>query len=262
MGQTRTHCAAFVLALLATASAQLPAQTRLEQTRPEQAREQGAATRKQAEQTERANRDATVADETGTIHGSPPAAPARPANPVPDSASGAASRQQPPLPPPYGPVLHPRGQPPASKRAPASNPAGDPARKDPAEVHDETDTLARPAAAPPQAGAAKPQQQQQQQQQQQRPQQQARRHPAWQGQGAPAPRPLRPPDSAPTAGVPIPPPASAAQAPPRGATIVNGCQGSFCTDAAGNSYNAGSSGTAISSGGRLCTRGTATVQCL
>lgn len=261
MRQKRRTCAAFVLALLATASAQLAAQTR-----PEQAREQGAATRSQAEQTERANRAATVADETGTIHGSPVPAPAGPARP----AAGAVPRQEPPLPPPYGPVLYPRGQP------PAGTPAGDAARKHPAEVHDEADTLTRPAAPPgsppPQPGAAAPRQvpqqapqqsPQQQQAPQQKPQQQAaRRHPAWQGQGAPAPRPLHPADGPASAGLPIPAPAPAPQAPPRGSTIVNGCQGSFCTDATGNSYNAGSNGTAISSGGRLCTRGTATVQCL
>lgn len=241
MEQTRRMVAACVLGLLA--AAQSPAQT------TPAARAQGAATRNQADQTERANRDATVADETGTIHGSPPTPPARPA---PAASEGAG--RQPPLPPAYGPVLHPRGE------RPAGVPANKGTRKDPAEVHDETDTLARPSAPGQQAGQA---------QQPKPPQgkQQTRRHPAWQGAGPLAPRPLQPPERSLSAGVPVgsvpvAPPASAPQPPARGSAVLNSCQGNFCTDAAGNSYNAGSNGTAIGSGGRLCTRGTATVQCL
>jgi hypothetical protein len=198
--------AAFVLALLALlAPALAPAQTN----------EQGASTRRQADRTERANRDATVADETGTIHGTPPAQAA---------------------PPPYGPQLYPGRQ-----------QVQDPARKDPAEVHDETDTLTKQPVPPPQP-ARKPQAQM--------------RRPAAQAAGPMAPRPLRPLEAAPSAGVPIPPPATAPQPPERGTTIVGSCPGGICSDAAGNSYNTGSNGTAISNSGRLCTRGTASVQCL
>jgi hypothetical protein len=44
-------------------------------------------------------------------------------------------------------------------------------------------------------------------------------------------------------------------------TISGSCQGGFCTDAAGNSMNGGTTGVGVGSGGRLCVRGTATVQC-
>ncbi len=197
-----------------------------------QAQAQGATTR-QAAKTERADRAAAVADETGTLDGA--------RRPAPADAAGAHKT---PLAPSYGPVLDPRGR-----------QGQDAVRKDPAEVHDETDTLT------PQAPPAPERRQQQQQQQPQRPQ--ARRHPAQQPAGAPAPRPLRPPrDTAAVQGlVPVPPPAPAPQPASPSSSAVVGCQGSFCTDAAGNSYS-GSGPAVISSGGRLCTRGTSTVQCL
>src|SRR5690242_17340707 len=80
----------------------------------------------------------------------------------------------------YGPVLYPRGQ-----------QGIDAVRKDPAEVRDETDTLARQTA-PQQARQPETQltdaQRARQLQEQRR--RAARRHPAWQGEGPMAPRPL------------------------------------------------------------------------
>src|SRR5438067_182907 len=103
-------------------------------------------------------------------------------------------------PAPYGPVLYVNGK-----------PVTGPAQRDPAEVHDEADSGANPAAqpgAPPSRGARQDQQDQQQQQRQK--QQAARRHPAWQAQNeAMAPRPLHG-DPAPAAQhLTIPAPAAA-----------------------------------------------------
>lgn len=111
MGQTRYRSAAALAVLLAIARA-APAQD--------------VATQRQSERTEQANREAAVADEASK----PPSAhaPARDA-PARDAAAGARTS---PGTLSYGPVLVPRGQ-----------QGADALRKDPAEVHDEADTLAR-----------------------------------------------------------------------------------------------------------------------
>jgi hypothetical protein len=109
MGQTRYRSAAALAALgvlLAVARA-VPAQD--------------VATQRQSERTEQANREAAVADEASKPQ--PPHAPAR---------APAAGARTSPATLSYGPVLTPRGQ-----------PGMDALRKDPAEVHDEADTLAR-----------------------------------------------------------------------------------------------------------------------
>jgi hypothetical protein len=173
-------------------------------------------------QAAQAERDATVADETHAR--TPVAAPS------------------------YGPVLTRRDAP-GQQAAPTPVPG----RKDPAEVHDETDTLARPA---PQSATLNAQQQQQQ-----KPAPQTRRRPAAQAAGPMAPRPLRAPEALPSAGVPIPPPAAAPQPVVPTSTAVRGCQGSFCTDASGGSFNTGGGAAGVNSSGRLCTRSGATVQC-
>jgi hypothetical protein len=151
----------------------------------------------------------------------------------------------------YGPVLHPRGQ-----------QGIDAVRKDPAEVRDETDTLARQSA-PQQARQPETQltdEQRARQLQEQR-RHAARRHQAWQGEGPMAPRPLRAGEAPPaTATVPIPPPLPAPQPTVPSTTILRACQGIVCTDAAGNTFN-GSGNAGVSSTGRVCTRNGATVQC-
>ena len=175
----------------------------------------------QAQRAEQANRDATVADEAST---------ARPA------------RTSPPAPLSYGPVLNPRAQ-----------QGADAVRKDPAEVHDEADTLARQAQ--PQD---KPLTDKQIEELRRRA---ARRHPAWQGEGAMAPRPLRSGATPPaTAAVPIPPPATAPQPTVPSTSVIRGCQGIVCTDGAGNTFNAGGS-AGVSSTGRACVRNGTTVTC-
>jgi hypothetical protein len=192
-----------------------------------QTRAQDAATRHQSERTAQANRDAAVADEAST------APPAR-----------AATLN-------YGPVLHPRGQ-----------QGIDAVRKDPAEVRDETDTLARQSAprqsSQPETQLTDEQRARQLQEQRRRA---ARRHQAWQGEGPMAPRPLRAGEAPPaTATVPIPPPLPAPQPTVPSTTILRACQGIVCTDAAGNTFN-GSGNAGVSSTGRVCTRNGATVQC-
>lgn len=97
-----------------------------------------------------------------------------------------------------------------------------------------------------------------------RPRSGARRHPARQDEGPMAPRPRSvyvPP--AVTGTVPVPPPAPAPAPRPvvPGSTLSGSCQGGLCVDAAGNSMNAGGTGVGVGSGGRLCVRGGATVQC-
>jgi len=87
---------------------------------------QDVATQRQSERTEQANREAAVADEASKPQ--PAHAPAR------DPAAAARTS---PATLSYGPVLTPRGQ-----------RGADAVRKDPAEVHDETDTLARQGAHP------------------------------------------------------------------------------------------------------------------
>jgi hypothetical protein len=229
------------------ARVQGPQQTQEEQAQQRQAqqarqaaerylqREEAADTGRQSQKTERANQDASVHDEaSGASEG---ARPARTTNPDADAANGKGR----PAPPSYGPVLNPR-QPQAV----------DPARKDPAEVHDETDSLARD---PAQGRAAPPQKEKQ------------TRRQAWQPEGPPAPRPLRAGDARTTGvvpasvPVPIPAPAPAPQPVVPSSRALNSCVGSACTDAAGGSYNLGPTGTGVSSGGRLCSRSGPTVQC-
>jgi hypothetical protein len=149
-----------------------------------------------------------------------------------------------PAPPSYGPVLNPR-QPQAA----------DPARKDPAEAGDETDSLARevPAQQP----------QQQLREQSQNPRQAQRRRPAWQSTVPLAPRPQRAGESAAigTGAVPIPPPAQAPQPVVPSSRALNSCVGGACRDAAGGTYNMGPTGVGVSSSGRLCSTSGTTVQC-
>jgi hypothetical protein len=143
----------------------------------------------------------------------------------------------------YGPVLNPRAQ-----------QGADAVRKNPAEVRAEADTPTRQAP-PPQE---KPLTDKQREEQRRRA---ARRHPAWQGEGPLAPRPLRAGETPPaTAAVPIPPPLPAPQPTVPGTSIIRGCQGIVCTDAAGNTFNAGGN-AGVSSTGRTCTRNGATVTC-
>lgn len=240
MGQTRYRSAAALAALgvlLAVARA-VPAQD--------------VATRRQSERTEQANREAAVADEASKsqpVH-APARAPAAGARTSPATLS-------------YGPVLTPRGQ-----------QGADAVRKDAAEVHDETDTLARQGVHPQdtqltdtkradqrgnQGGdqraeqAAKPTDEQRRRA--------ARRHPAWQTTGPMAPRPLNAGETPPaTAAVPIPAPLTPPQPVVPNSSAVRACQGIVCTDAAGNTFN-GSGNAGVGSGGRTCTRTGATVQC-
>jgi hypothetical protein len=187
---------------------------------------QNAATQRQTQHTDQANRDATVADE---------ASPAQPARAAPAPALS------------YGPVLHPRGQ-----------QAADTVRKDPAEVRDETDTLAREAPPPP---ARQPEKQLTDKQREELRRRAARRHQAWQGTGPMAPRPLRAGEAPPaTAAVPIPPPLPAPQPTVPGSSVIRACQGIACTDAAGNTFN-GSGNAGVNSSGRACARTGTTVQC-
>lgn len=175
----------------------------------------------QDQRTEQANRDAAVPDEAST------AKPPRTAPPATLS---------------YGPVLNPRAQ-----------QGADAVRKDPAEVHDEADTLAR---------QAQPQGKQLTDKQiEELRRRAARRHPAWQGEGAMAPRPLRSGETPPaTAAVPIPPRATAPQPTVPSTSVIRACQGIVCTDAAGNTFN-GSGNAGVSSSGRTCVRNGTTVTC-
>lgn len=148
-------------------------------------------------------------------------------------------------PPSYGPVLNPRAQ-----------QGGDAVRKDPAEVHDEADTLTRPA-----RPSEKPGKQLSDKQLEELRRRAARRHPAWQGEGAMAPRPLRAGEAPPaTAAVPIPAPAPAPQPTVPNTSVIRGCQGIVCTDGAGNTFNAGGN-AGVSSTGRACARNGTTVTC-
>jgi hypothetical protein len=180
-------------------------------------------TERQTQRTDQANRDATVADEAST------AQPAR-AAPAPSLS--------------YGPVLNPRSQ-----------QGADTVRKDPAEVRDETDTLAR------QPDKQPTDKQLTDKQREELRRRAARRHQAWQGEGPMAPRPLRAGATPPaTAAVPIPPPLPAPQPSVPSSTVIRACQGIVCTDAAGNTFN-GSGNAGSSSNGRACARTGTTVQC-
>jgi hypothetical protein len=75
-----------------------------------------------------------------------------------------------------------------------------------------------------------------------------------------APRPLRADQAGVPRGVAIPPPLAAPEPVVPSSSMVRGCQGGFCTDASGKSYN-GSGNAGVDSSGRLCSRTGATVQC-
>jgi hypothetical protein len=230
------------------------------------ARAQDAATQRQSARTDQANREAAVADEASTAQGHPAAGEPAAGEPAagasvagapaagaagPAANDGAAGRRLPASRLSYGPVLTPRDP-----------QLADAIRKDPAEVRDDTDTLAREPA-PQQAGQPEKQltdKQREQQREQQR-RRAARRHQAWQGEGPMAPRPLRS-GTAPqaTGAVPIPPPLAAPQPTVPSSSVIRACQGIACTDAAGNTFN-GSGNAGVGSGGRMCTRTGTTVQC-
>jgi hypothetical protein len=232
---------------------QTPQQTQQAQQARQQAesylrKEESAATGRQNQSTDRANQDAGVADEAAGH--SDAARPARSTDPnaAPRTSPGVRPAGSTP-PPSYGPVLAPR-QPQAT----------DPARKDPAEVRDETDSLSREA--PPQSEQSQQAQPSRQKQQKQSKQAQRRRE-AWQPVGPLAPRPLNAAD-APAIGygaVPVPAPAEAPQPVVPSTAPLNSCIGGACRDAAGGSYNLGPTGTGVSSSGRLCSRSGTTVQC-
>ena len=240
MGPTR-HIFAAPLATLLIAVLGLSgaAQAQAPQART---RAQDAATQHQSERTEQANRDAAIADETST------AAPSR--TPAPDAAVGPRTSPAPRL--SYGPVLTVRGQ-----------PGADAARKDPAEVRDETDTLAREAAPRPehpQLTNDRDEKLSGKQLEEQR-RRAARRHQAWQGEGPMAPRQLRAGEAPPaTVAVPIPPPLPAPQPTVPSSSVIRACQGIACTDAAGKTFN-GSGNAGVDSNGRVCARTGTTVPC-
>lgn len=208
-------------------------------------KEESAATGRQTQSTDRANQDATVADEAAGH--SDAARPARSTSPnaLPPSTRPSGSAQG----PSYGPVLNPR-QP----------QAGDPARKDPAEVHDETDSLTREAPPPQSQQPSRQPKPKQQKQARQAP----RRREAWQPAGPLAPRPLSGNEAAAIGygAVPVPAPAQAPQPVLPSTTPLNSCVGGACRDAAGATYNLGTTGSGVNSAGRPCTRNGATVQCL
>jgi hypothetical protein len=228
----------------AQAQVQTPQQTRQAQEARQQAeaylrKEESATTVRQGQSTDRANQDATAADEAAGH--SDAARPARSVNP---NALPPATRPSGTQGPSYGPVLN-RRQPQPQAR--------DPARKDPAAVHDETDTLTRQPAQP----------QAQQSQQQKQAKQVQRRRQAWQPEVPMAPRSLNAPESAAigTGMAPVPPPAQAPQPLVPTTQPLNSCVGGACTDATGGTYNLGPTGTGVSSSGRLCSRSGSTVQC-
>lgn len=201
---------------------------------------QDAATGHQSDQTAGANRAAAVPDETVKA---PPASGNEPAS-TPRTGGTPPSLS-------YGPVLLPRGQ--AGANA---------ARKDPAEVRDETDTLTRPPQAPATAPAPSSQEPATQPTKQQQ-RAAARRHPSLQPEGAMAPRPLRSPVDAADAGnpEPIPAPTPAPKPIVPSSSAINSCQGSLCRTTSGGAVNLGTGNAGVSSSGRLCARTGTTVQC-
>jgi len=243
--------AAVLLALCATwqavAAQARPPEAGQGQAQSSAASEQSAAAGRQARKTEQANRAAAVEDETSTAAQAARTAQSETAQfEAQARRSGASSRAAAPS---YGPTL-----------APHSQEARDPARKDPAEVHDETDSLARPAPAQPANPADA----------QRRATTPNLRRPAWQPTAEPmAPRPLRSPNAgananANAAAPAVPVPAQAVPPRPAGPTrsIIAGCQGNSCTDTAGKRYNGiGTGNVGVSSSGRLCTRSGVSVQC-
>jgi hypothetical protein len=247
----------------AQAQVESPQQTQKAQQDRQQAeaylrKEEAAITGRQSQSTDRANQDAGVADEAaGHSDG---ARPARSTSPNVGAggargASGAsgntgASPAGSTPPPSYGPVLNPR--------QPQSR---DPARKDPAEVHDETDTLIREA--PPKQSQQSQQSPQTQQQKQKQARQNQRRREAWQPAGPLAPRSLSGSESAAigSGALRIPAPAQAPQPVVPSIAPLNSCVGGACRDTAGGTYNIGPGGTGVSSGGRLCSTTGSTVSC-
>jgi hypothetical protein len=175
---------------------------------------------------------AAVPDETGRA--AAPSSTSPSSSPSPSASAPLA---------PYGPVLNPRR--PATAAGPAS----------PATVRDETDDGSRQPPQVPSAASSTPSTSAKNRPA--RPQA-VRRHPAWQV-AEPLPRVLdtsRPPPSA--AAPPAPQPVVPSSA------IVGGCQGGLCSDAAGTTINNAinsPAGVGVSGNGRLCVRGTATVQC-
>jgi hypothetical protein len=246
------------------------------QTQPSSASEQNAATQRQTRKTDQANRAAAVEDETSAAaqaartaqsetaqyeaqarrSGSSGSSRVSSGSSGSSGASGGTSSGSSSGAPSYGPTLAPRAQPPR-----------DPVRKDPAEVHDETDSLTRPAPAQSDPAAS--------QRQTTNPN---LRRPAWQPATQPmAPRPLRSADAGtnlganpganladPAAVVPVPPPVQAVSPRAVGPTrsVIVGCQGNSCTDTSGQRYNGIGTGNAgVNSSGRLCTRTGISVQC-
>ncbi len=245
-------CALLAAAALPVQARQAQVQTPQQAQQAQQARQQAesflrkeeaAATGRQSRSTDRANQDAGVADEAAGH--SDAARPARSTDPNAGAGSSATRPAGSAPPPSYGPVLNPRRQ-----------QATDPARKDPAEVHDETDSLTRQAA-PQQSRQPQPQQQKQSRQNQ-------RRREAWQPAGPLAPRPLNGNEAAAIGdgAVPVPPPAQAPQPVVPTNTPLNACVGGACRDAAGGTYNLGTTGSGVNSAGRPCTRNGTTVSCL
>ena len=174
-----------------------------------------------------------------------------------DAATQHPTQRTPPATLSYGPVLDPRAQ-----------QGADAVPKDPAEVRDAADTLTRQA-----QPRDKPEKKLSDKQLEELRRRAAGRHPAWQGEGAMAPRPLRSgemapataavPTAVPTAvppAVPIPPPATAPRPTVPSTSVIRGCQGIVCTDGAGNTFNAGGN-AGVSSTGRACARNGTTVTC-
>lgn len=221
-----------------TVGACLPGQAQAQTPTPTQMTPQaGAPTPQQARkaQQNRSDAEAYLQREEAAANGS--------RNAATGSAATSPTRADPDAPPPYGPVLDPR-----------QSQSDDPARRNPAEVHDEADSGANPAVQP-QQGAR-------------RNNPQTSRHPAWQAPAEPmAPRLLRRNGVDPRATAanpePVPAPATAPQPVVPTSSALNGCIGGSCTDAAGTRYNGiGNSGSAgVSASGRLCNRSGATVQC-
>jgi hypothetical protein len=213
---------------------------------PQVAREQNAATQGQNRKTESANRAAAVEDETNASAQAARTTQSETAQFEAQARRNGSAAGAPT--PSYGPVLRPRGQ-----------QAQDPARKDPAEVHDETDSLSRQIQ--PKTQPQSPSQSRQPARQTTNPN---LRRPAWQPATEPmAPRPLRSADGAtPAVPVPVPVPATPPRPVAPSTAIIGSCQGSACTDVGGNRINGIGSGNAgVSGSGRLCTRTGTSVQC-
>ena len=264
MGQTRYRSAAALAVLLAVVRI-VPAQD--------------VATQRQSERTEQANREAAVADEASKPQ--PVHAPAR------VSVAGARTS---PATLSYGPVLTPRGQ-----------QGMDALRKDPAEVHDEADTLARQGAYPQDSqltdngggdrrgnrqGATRPGQHGdrtgdkadgrrddtgdkaagQRGDQAAKPTDEqrrraARRHQAWQPTGPMAPRPLRAGETPATTAAVPIPPPLTPPQPVVPSSSAVRACQGIVCTDAAGNTFNGSGNAGVGSGGRTCTRTGATVQC-